>query len=80
MSNINMKKAKGDRYYGGTAAKYDQVRQKQAWWHIEQEALGSLLDTLPKGLSVVDIPFGTGRFVPHYLERGFDSAVWKNAE
>lgn len=30
-----------------------------------------LLATLPKGLSVVDVPFGTGRFVPDYLENGY---------
>ncbi len=31
----------------------------------------TLLDTLPKGISVLDVPFGTGRFVPYYRERDY---------
>ncbi|MEL7114648.1 MAG: class I SAM-dependent methyltransferase [Pseudomonadota bacterium] len=66
------KAPKGDRYYNKIAHRYEKKRQKQAWWHVEQQEMQSLLETLPKGLSVVDIPFGTGRFVPYYVERGFD--------
>jgi ubiquinone/menaquinone biosynthesis C-methylase UbiE len=63
--------AKGDSYYGRVAENYENRRAKQGWWKVEQKEMFALLETLPKGLSVVDIPFGTGRFVPFYLERGF---------
>lgn len=62
---------KGDRYYGRVASNYNKKRKKQAWWHVEHEEMRGLLERLPRGLSVVDIPFGTGRFVPLYRERGF---------
>ncbi len=63
--------AKGDSYYGKVAANYEKRRAKQDWWQVEQKEMKSLLDGLPRGLSVVDIPFGTGRFVPYYIERGY---------
>jgi ubiquinone/menaquinone biosynthesis C-methylase UbiE len=63
--------AKGDTYYGKVAKNYQIRRAKQGWWQVEQEEMASLLETLPKGLSVVDIPFGTGRFVPYYIDREF---------
>lgn len=63
--------AKGDSYYGKVAENYEKRRKKQAWWGVEQQEMAALLDTLPHGLSVVDIPFGTGRYVPLYLERGY---------
>ncbi|MEO0567844.1 MAG: class I SAM-dependent methyltransferase [Pseudomonadota bacterium] len=64
-------KPKGDKYYGRVAEIYNKKRSKQKWWHVEHEEMRSLLSTLPEGLSVVDIPFGTGRFVPLYTDRGF---------
>ncbi len=63
--------AKGDRYYGSKASRYERKRRKQDWWHVEQDEMQVLLSKLPDGLSVVDIPFGTGRFVPYYLEKDF---------
>lgn len=63
--------AKGDSYYGKVAENYEKRRTKQDWWKVEQEQMQSLLGTLPEGLSVLDIPFGTGRFVPYYVDRGF---------
>lgn len=67
-----VKKApKGDRYYDKVAIRYEKKRKKQEWWHVEQREMQDLLDLLPRNLSVVDIPFGTGRFVPYYLERGY---------
>lgn len=67
-------KPKGDKYYDRTAEIYNQKRQRQAWWHVEHKEMAELLDRLPRGLSVVDIPFGTGRFVPLYLERDYKIA------
>lgn len=63
--------AKGDSYYGKVARNYEKRRRKQDWWGVEQEEMKSLLDTLPDGLSVVDVPFGTGRFVPYYVAHGY---------
>ncbi len=62
--------AKGDSYYGKVAANYQKRRAKQGWWAVEQDEMKALLDTLPEGLSVLDVPFGTGRFVPFYNARG----------
>ena len=65
---------KGDTYYKDIASNYEKKRMKQAWWHVEQEQMAQLLDQLPDGMSVVDIPFGTGRFVPMYRKKGFKIA------
>ena len=64
-------RAKGDRYYGKKARRYEIRRKKQDWWTVEQTEMQSLLHGLHNGLNVVDIPFGTGRFVPYYLEKNF---------
>ncbi len=66
--------AKGDSYYKGRAQNYNKKRLKQEWWHVEQKEMESLLETLPRNLSVVDIPFGTGRFVPFYDKFGYKIA------
>ena len=68
------KQPKGDRYYNDTAFRYERKRMRQDWWHVEQREMRSLLDTLPTELSVVDVPFGTGRFVPFYAELGYKIA------
>lgn len=75
-----MSRPKGDTYYNKVAKNYDKRRKNQEWWGVEQEEMKSLLETLPKGLSVVDIPFGTGRFLEYYKEReysvsGLDSSL-----
>lgn len=62
---------KGDSYYGKIAQNYEARRAKQDWWAVENTQMEALLDQLPSGLTVVDVPFGTGRFVPMYLARGY---------
>ncbi|THD82849.1 class I SAM-dependent methyltransferase [Aliigemmobacter aestuarii] len=62
---------KGDTYYNQRAENYEARRKRQAWWHVEQTEMEALLNGLPEGLSVLDVPFGTGRFVPYYAARGF---------
>ncbi len=69
---MEKKKPKGDSYYGKRAANYEKRRLKQDWWHVEQREMRALLDGLPRDLKVVDIPFGTGRFVPYYVEFGYN--------
>ena len=68
---VSRGKPKGDIYYDTVASDYEVRRQKQAWWHVEHKEMQSLLETLPDGLDVVDVPFGTGRFVPLYLDKNF---------
>lgn len=63
---------KGDSYYGKVAENYELRRCKQDWWQVEQDEMAALLELLPRGLKVLDVPFGTGRFVPNYLARGFE--------
>jgi ubiquinone/menaquinone biosynthesis C-methylase UbiE len=63
---------KGDSYYKGRAQNYNKKRHRQEWWQVEQEQMKELLDSLPRNLKVVDVPFGTGRFVPFYDELGYD--------
>ena len=60
----------GDCYYGETATSYLAKRLAQPIWHAEQEVTRDMLSRLPNGISVLDVPFGTGRFVPYYLEKG----------
>lgn len=64
----------GDTYYGDKAATYLEQRLSQPSWEAEQNAVRGLLAGLPDGISVLDVPFGTGRFVPYYLEKGMTVA------
>jgi SAM-dependent methyltransferase len=57
------------RYSGRNAAEYDARRRDSERYRIEQEALAKLLSSIaPK--TVLDIPIGTGRFLPLYAARG----------
>lgn len=60
----------GDNYHDRIAQSYLAQRVHQPIWQAEHNAVASFLDQLPRGQSVLDVPFGTGRFVPLYLERG----------
>jgi ubiquinone/menaquinone biosynthesis C-methylase UbiE len=64
--------AKGDSYYGKIAANYLARRANGGWWDVEQSQMQALLQTLPRDLKLLDVPFGTGRFVPYYHERGHE--------
>lgn len=63
----------GDNYHQRIARSYLAQRVHKPIWQAEHNAVASLLDRLPRGQSVLDVPFGTGRFVPLYLAR--DMAV-----
>jgi ubiquinone/menaquinone biosynthesis C-methylase UbiE len=58
------------RYRGEKASLYDARREKKEKWILESQALESILSALPPGLSVLDIPVGTGRFIPLYHQLG----------
>jgi ubiquinone/menaquinone biosynthesis C-methylase UbiE len=56
----------GNYYYGSTAQDYEAIRSQQGWWQEENKVVEGILNDFPKGLSVLDVPFGTGRFLPLY--------------
>lgn len=62
---------KEHKYQGNVASEYLRRRAHKPDWHEEQLVLGSLLSRLPDQLKVLDIPFGTGRFVPFYAAKNF---------
>ena len=59
-----------DRYYGSLAATYDRERMNTPLWNREQEAVVRLLTGMGHGLSVIDAPVGTGRFLGAYHDLG----------
>ncbi len=56
-------------YQGDEAEIYVEKRLKQKSWHLEQSMIKSLLEDLPDGSTVLDVPFGTGRFVGMYRQK-----------
>src|SRR5690606_11315268 len=62
-------RADPDHYHGDVAKDYLKKRLQQQSWHREQEIVHDFLATIPRGSKVLDVPFGTGRFVEMYLER-----------
>ncbi len=59
-----------DHYRGDVARNYLTKRLKQEMWHKEQELMSDLLDAQPDGIKVLDVPFGTGRFVGMFQKKG----------
>ena len=59
------------KYRGDTATGYEARRQNQPKWQAEDRIVKEMLGSLPKGSSILDIPVGTGRFIPFYETRGF---------
>lgn len=55
-----------DWYYGRHATEYETQRRKNPLWQREHDAVAELLHRGP----VLDVPIGTGRYIPIYLERG----------
>ena len=71
----------GDEYYGDKARNYLDHRDSDTFWNREHEVLSNEFQTLEecKNRKVLDIPFGTGRFVDLYLSHdikvyGLDSS------
>lgn len=59
------------KYEGAVAQNYDAKREQSDKWHFEQAAVEDMLDDLPKGSWVLDVPCGTGRFFELYHRKGF---------
>lgn len=62
-------KAPGNVYHGNTAITYHNRRKDSVRWKAEDKAVGTLLESLPEDISVIDLPFGTGRFTDLYVQR-----------
>jgi len=56
-------------YHGEVANRYDEDRQREPIWEVEQRFVRDWVQSLDAGTSVLDVPCGTGRFVPCMLER-----------
>jgi ubiquinone/menaquinone biosynthesis C-methylase UbiE len=57
-------------YFGDNAAAYEERRVQKAKWHEENRLVQQYVARLPRGASILDVPFGTGRFAPAYLAAG----------
>lgn len=57
----------GNNYVGEKAEIYDQHRENDPYWKAEDDCVKEYLDRIgPELQSVIDAPFGTGRFAPIY--------------
>jgi SAM-dependent methyltransferase len=58
------------KYVGSIAEEYVTRRASQSTWGWEQEQVRAWVAGRPAGSSVLDVPFGSGRYVPLYRARG----------
>ncbi len=54
------------KYVGEVATGYDAKRVEAPKWKAEQIAIENIIDELPEGSEVLDVPVGTGRFIEAY--------------
>jgi len=54
------------KYHGEVSRDYDKKREDSDKWKVEQRVIENILSELNSGTSVLDIPGGTGRFIPAY--------------
>lgn len=60
------------KYHGAIAEGYDAKRVESPKWTAEQSIIQDMLMDLLPGATVLDIPIGTGRFLPFYVQRGLN--------
>lgn len=60
------------KYVGPLADKYVANRAHAPTWMWEQDQVRAWAQSRPEGSSVLDVPFGTGRYVPIYRAAGLD--------
>lgn len=58
------------KYVGPVAEGYDAKREQSEKWRVEQQVIERMLDDLPQGHWVLDVPCGTGRFFDFYHKKG----------
>lgn len=59
----------GDDYHAEKAGRYDDTRTSSQFWKNEDKAILEFIDGLEDVETVLDAPFGTGRFLKYYTER-----------
>jgi ubiquinone/menaquinone biosynthesis C-methylase UbiE len=64
----------GDDFYGDRAAGYEAKRAGQQYWDDQQKIAEELIESFPNGSTVLDVPFGTGRFVDVYNRKAMKVA------
>jgi ubiquinone/menaquinone biosynthesis C-methylase UbiE len=57
-------------YRGDKAVTYDSKRTLSKKWQLEQDVVHRILESMPHGITLIDVPVGTGRFVELYQELG----------
>lgn len=72
-------------FYGVKARNYERTRSSNPKWAIEQEVFGDLVSQFADGSTVLDVPFGSGRFADVYQRKhlsviGIDSSTDMLAE
>ncbi len=59
-------------YQDRSAIEYDQRRKGRSIFHWEQRTVAELLASARPGARILDVPVGTGRFIPTYLDLGLE--------
>lgn len=59
------------KYHGAVAQGYDQKREQSEKHKIEQRIIEGMLEDMPAGNWVLDVPCGTGRFFQFYHDKGY---------
>lgn len=62
----------GNSYFSSKAKNYDSQRSAQPWWHEENDVISEIVRSLPNLQRVLDVPCGSGRFFPLFVELGFE--------
>lgn len=62
----------GDIFYGDFITGYEAKRSAKEAWQLELAALVRLLSDFQSGTQVLDVPYGTGRFIAEYIKRGMN--------
>ena len=57
-------------YDARRAVSYERQRADQPEWSRERAIIAAAVATMPAGATVLDVPVGTGRFLPLYADRG----------
>jgi len=55
-----------DHYYGSVVDTYEAERRDAPEWAVEQETVQGFTSRVATGASILDVPVGTGRFLPYY--------------
>jgi ubiquinone/menaquinone biosynthesis C-methylase UbiE len=73
-SDQSQKYAAAKHYFGSNAHAYEERRAQKAKWSEENRLVEGYVARLPWGASLLDVPFGTGRFAQAYLAAGLKVA------